>query len=319
MSGMTLLLLTLWFTQRIRFFGLAASIGCALLCWPAVGQAQLRNPQAVQQQFRVDEQGRRFRIVFPRHDRLSALAAFSPGNGARFALEPKIELEADFPGEEIWWRMRHRFLSLSYSTDVAASDDLQFEIVRARYLRHDNGSYILMPLGKGNLKLPAPFDIALDYRLARFRWDSKVGDAGVTGLKAIDVAEFAPMADWIRDESFRHRFAFGPLAHYRIGDMKTSTNSHQLVPFSGARLLYGYETANGLFSFRVKADLYHAFHVRDDTLTRSWIAEGTGDIEWIVFALNNQPFSLVAKGNARLLDDTVQGEAEFGLRFSFLL
>jgi hypothetical protein len=153
----------------------------------------------------IDDQGRPIRVAFPLHDRLF-VEAVARQTGARqtglsLGLGIKHSFGVDFPEEEIWWRFRHTFFDSE--VDLASRDDgealrLRAALARGRYLRHDENSFILVPANV-DLRIPAPFDIAVEYDLLEVELAMASGQSEAIEVLAIDVVSVAVLLEFLRD------------------------------------------------------------------------------------------------------------------------
>lgn len=263
-----------------------------MLLWPAVAAAQLAVPGDGEDVVRVDDRGRSMRVTFPLHDRLWLRGGYATGPQPSSLIELGISfsLRADFPEEEIWWQLRHDVAKVQLRLQRSAALGVTF--FEGDYLRHDKSSNILIPRGKRDIRLPAPFDIAVVWMLGRLDVDVQ------QGIEAADVAEIAVLADFIRDEAYRHRLAVGPSGRYEALRLDPSWR-HDVVPFSGVMALYGWEARNGRFSFLVRqsADYTAAIEVSSG-VDWSWRLRTMAELEWVSLAINDLPLSLSLEGAA---------------------
>ena len=275
--------------------------------------------------WRTDERGRVFRVAFPLHDRLLVDYGAVGGRGLdgergelghRVHAAWKTTMGLDFAEENIWWRFRHTFADMNYAWG-ASSGRMRATAVRGDYLRHDMSSFIVIP-AKRDLKIPAPFDIAVDYKVGDF--DLQV-DRGQWSLNRVDVAEVAIPLDFIRDPNYRHRLAIGPAASYRIYP-GVEPARHELAPLTGVEALYAWESEDGLYSFDVRARCTNAVTLGGDGDGRWKLGcEGHARAEVIVFSINDQPISVPAEvdiSNTYFADDELIWSAWVGLRLSFV-
>lgn len=278
----------------------------------------------------VDEQGRVFRVAFPPHDRLfidygaSFGGSSPPGErvGQRLHAAWKSTVGLDYDDEDIWWRFRHTFADVEYAWG-AGTTRLSATLVRADYLRHDESSFVVIPAER-DIKLPAPFDITVDYEVGGVELlgsaERSLFDDG--SLAQIDVAQVALPLDFIRDPDYRHRLAVGPAAAYRIRPEDGSWGGplrHQLAPLTGAELLYAWESSDGLYQLDLRGRCLRSVVFSSDARTQ-WQTDcsATARGEWVVGSINDAPVSIPVEAN--WTSDPARGQAEWrafaGVRLS---
>ncbi|MFP4601162.1 MAG: hypothetical protein ACLFVJ_23135 [Persicimonas sp.] len=241
----------------------------------------------------VDEHGRVYRIAFPRYDRVvlgygAQASVASPGHlGQHVEFSLRNTLGLDFDEENIWWRFRHTFLEVDYSWS-AGRGRLEPTVLRADYLRHDASSFIVIPMEQ-DIKLPAPFDIGVDYELGGFELDQEGSD---WRLDRIDIAEAAVLMDFIRDPNYRHRLGIGPAGSY-TARRGTDGFVHELAPMSGLQVLYAIESHDGLYAIDLRGRCAAAARVTTDERLL-WRTKCGADIraEVVVVSVNDQPVSV---------------------------
>ncbi len=241
----------------------------------------------------VDEHGRVYRVAFPRYDRAvlgygAQASAASPGHlGQHVEFSLRNTLGLDFDEENIWWRFRHTFLEVDYSWS-AGRGRLEPTVLRADYLRHDDSSFIVIPMEQ-DIKLPAPFDIGVDYELGGFGLRQ---DGSDWRLERIDIAEAAVLMDFIRDPDYRHRLGIGPAGSYTA---RRSDDGfvHELAPMSGLQVLYAIESHDGLYAIDLRGRCAAAARVSTDERLL-WRTKCGADVraEVVVVSINDQPVSL---------------------------
>lgn len=277
----------------------------AALLWS--GSALAEEPAT----YREDEHGHRFRTVFDRHNRTEI------GSGYRFvegAARPTLNaghraaFAWDFPEEEIWWRLRHRFAHVS-AHERATGWGLRFVLIDADYLRHDVSSWILVP-GDSNLRIPGPFDIVVRWEIGGATLSTQRTDF----VERWEVFELDFLLDFIRDERYRHRLAIGVTADYEIQQQ----SFHELTPLSGATALYGWENARGTFAFHAEAR-YDRWVSLTANETPRWgnRFRAMSTLEWTPVAINDQPLALYASGDFVARDgESTDVSATVGLRLA---
>jgi len=272
---------------------LGASIEVAAVKRPLAKVEETRDVWA------TDDAGR-FRVAFPLHNRLFVDAgthqlvvddAHTAGGSYGFAWD--FAFDADFPDEEIWWQLRHTAVAVRWEPSSPAGWDLRVSLLEADYLRHDTSSYILIP-ARRDIRLPAPFDVAIAWKLGGGRFRLDAAEPSVIGW---DVGEFRVMADFIRDPRYRHRLAVGAASRYRLsptGDAWT----HDLVPLSGGAFLYGWENRRGTFEARLEGGAeYGAELVVGGDPIWSWSSRARLAVEWTPLAVNDLPVSVYVEAN----------------------
>lgn len=280
--------------------------------------------------FVVDEQGRRFRVAFPLYDRfaLGADVGLLPGAvpseqelgawGARLTLHRSLSL--DFEDEDVWWMMRHALLD---TTLRAASGEqggvlVESTLVQARYLRHDLNSFVVIP-SANDLRLPANFDIATDYRLLHLRATRVAGEWSVSRLDLVDIAL---MGDLIRDPSYRHRFAIGFAGRYHTRPDAAGWQ-HELAPLSEAKLLYGWDQRDGRLRVYGEAVCGGALGFQGgagEAPPWQWGCRGEGVLEWVPLAISDRPLSIPLEVRADIPLDSTRERAlqvTLGLRLAW--
>ncbi|RDV37658.1 hypothetical protein DV096_14235 [Bradymonadaceae bacterium TMQ3] len=243
----------------------------------------------------IDEHGRRLRVIFPLHDRTTfdvygttrrgeELRHVELATGFRFAI--RHSFEAAFPDEEIWWRFRHRWLA---ARAIKTHDELQLgmTLISASYMRHARNNHIVIP-SANNARLPAPFDIAFEYDL----FDLHV-DARTRRLTSVDVAEFAFLLDVLRDPTYRHRLAIGPVLAYGIDGVDPEAPfAHTIVPASGGRLIYRIENLSGRTALDARLQCAAAALLIDRDIRWQRLCDIRLQAEHTVLAINDRPLSL---------------------------
>lgn len=270
--------------------------------------------------WQTDERGRVFRVTFPPHDRL--LVDYGVRRGPTGAAEQRVHaawkttLGLDFAEENIWWRFRHTFAELDYAWGDGPNR-LEATAVRADYLRHDMSSFIVIPTER-DIKLPAPFDIAVDWELGSFDLRE---DEGEWSVDRVDVAEVAIPLDFIRDPEYRHRLAIGPAGAYRVfpGDEPWR---HELAPLTGAEILYAWESNDGLYQVDLRARCTNAVTLGGESSGRWNLGcDGRARGELIALSINDQPISIPAEvevAHGSSAEDDLEWTAWIGLRLSFV-
>lgn len=293
----------------------------ALRARPKLG----RRAVAREGMYAVDAQGHRFRVGFPLYDRItiggaSAVAQDGEDMGwSRPVMEAQVRLSLalGFEEEEVWWNMRHGLLTTRLWAGAGDVWHMETTALDGWYLRHDLGSFIVVPINE-DLRIPAPFDIAVDYRLLRVRLKHE-GDAWQMG--ALDVVDLAFMADFIRDPKYRKRFAIGPTSWYHAtpGDVWR----HEVSPMSAGKVLAGWDQADGLASVYGEAVCGGALAFVGGE-REGWRTGCRGELraEWTPLAISDQPLSLPLTARAEV--PFTGGEAAswsvlVGLRLGFNL
>lgn len=246
--------------------------------------------------FVEDDAGRRTRVAFPLHQRVfvdgGARADRGEGVGASYRLGVEYALEADFPDEEIWWQMRHTIGSTTFRPRGARGWDLRAVALEGDYLRHDTSAYILIP-SERDIRLPAPFDVAVDWSVGGGRFAVSGDEPTVVGW---DVVDLRILADFLRDPRMRHRLAVGAAGSYRIENVESGLR-HEVTPLSGGALLYGWENRRGTFAARMDGVVRReARLVVGEDPEWSWVPAAHAALEWTPLAVNDLPVALVGEG-----------------------
>ncbi|TXD34865.1 hypothetical protein FRC96_12455 [Lujinxingia vulgaris] len=271
----------------------------AILTLFAVPTWAQNSPAPDDARYVIDERGRRLRVVFPLHDRTTFDVYGTTLGGEdfqqtefasafRFAIHHSFE--AAFPDEEIWWRFRHRWFS---ARAIKTYDDLQLgmTLISASYMRHARNNHIVIP-SANNARLPAPFDIAFEYDL----FDVNV-DARTPRLDSVDVAEFAFLLDVLRDPTYRHRLAIGPVLAYGIDRIdgtspQQSPFAHTIIPASGGRLIYRWENLSGRTALDARLQCAAAALLIDRDMRWQRLCDIRLQAEHTVLAINDRPLSI---------------------------
>lgn len=268
---------------------------------PSLGRGRTPDaPQGALPGYLYDEQGRALRITFPLYDRISfgADTPIAPLNHERAWTSPawhtraELSLSLDFSDEQIWWMMRHRVLEASAAWRGEQGQLIDATLVQGSYLRHDLNSFVTIPT-LNDLRVPAPFDLAVEYRLGRVMLERD--DLGELELKRHELVEIGFLADFIRREDYRHRFAIGPVGWYHA-DTSEALWRHEVAPLSALMMLYGWDSDDGLISLKARAACGGASHFvasQEDTPSQwRWRCMGRAEAEWTILSVNDQPISL---------------------------
>lgn len=273
----------------------------ALAAKPKPARRGMKRPLAKVEETRevwaTDDAGR-YRVSFPLHNRVYVEAGSHfvvddvPVDGGSYGAAWDFAFDVDFPDEEIWWQLRHTAARVRWEPQRPAGWDLRVSLLEADYLRHDTSSYVLIPAQR-DIRLPAPFDVVVGWKLGGGRFALDVPDPAVV---AWDIGEFQVMADFVRDPRYRHRFAIGAAARYRL--TPGPSLQHDLVPLSGAALLYAWENARGTFEIRFDgAADYGALLVVGAEPLWTWRTSAALRLEWTPIAINDLPVSVFVDGN----------------------
>jgi hypothetical protein len=275
-------------------------LGCVAFPWTSLAHAET-GPHSAEKGFATDTHGHRFRTEFPISQRWFAgfLADQNGDFSGTFGVQTRSSL--DFPQEEVWWQLRHTWLNSRWDGDL-----LELTTVEGHYLRHDTSSLILVP-GEVDIRLPAPFDIALDWRLGHVEDVSH--DLQV---EEVEVARIHLGADLVRDPEFRHRLVLAVVPYF-VANL--DDQGHRMSPFSQLSMRWGYHSPNGRWLVEAHTSGgYEANFARSEV---SWdlVWQAQGRAEWIWMAVNDQPISLYVQGDADLNNGWT---AAAGLRLSLL-
>jgi hypothetical protein len=284
-----------------------------------------RRPVSREGMFAVDATGERFRVGFPLYERVAlgaGLPVASAGEGMgwsspMFDAELRLSLALGFDAEEVWWNMRHRIAHVQVWSTPDDTWRMEATVVDGWYLRHDAGSFIVIPIAE-DLRIPAPFDIAVDYRLGRARL---AHDSEGWGLERLDVVELAFMADFIRDPQYRKRLAIGPASWYHAvpGDVWR----HELSPMSAGKVLAGWDQRDGLASVYGEAVCGGALVIEGSEEGSVWRTGCRGELraEWTPLAISDAPLSipLTARAEVPFGDDPARWSVVLGLRLGVSL
>jgi len=213
--------------------------------------------------------------------------------------------------------MRHDLLATTFRAPSRGGWNLSVDLVQADYLRHDTSAFVVVP-GEANYRFPAPFDVVVQYGLGGFRMRA----GGGLVFRRIDVARVAVLADFLRDPDYRHRLAIGAAGRYRMSRPDGgSTWRHGVVPMSGIRALWAWESARGLFRVALHDDLeYGVSFVGSAEPTWAWSDRASAELEWLLLAVDDMPLSLRVGASMTTEFDraaVADWSARIGLRLSF--
>lgn len=316
---------------------LFAMIFFAALTQPALAteapepEARVQSETRVEgQNYIIDDAGRPIRVVFPLHHRLAADAFASASSSAQLPgpirtglrLSLQHSFQRDFPDEEVWWHFRHTWLQTA-ATWAGTGLTLNSTLLQGTYLRHDKSAFVVVP-SAANLRFPAPFDVAFEYTLLDVEFDQNT-----TTLTSIDVVTFAFLLDFIRDPSYRHRLAVGPVLSYGLwrDDVEPAGEdealwTHSFIPMTGGRLAYGWESSTGRLAAGGQAQCAAEAALFDQALNWRRRCSLTASGEWTMLAINDRPINLIFaasadEGRQRIEPDTgLHWSASLGLRLS---
>lgn len=289
-----------------------------------VGSAKALKPQADAVTTK-DAQRRAFRTSFPLYDRVALGASThlvahqtSPALfGSQLTAHWDMSASLDFSEESIWWLLRHRVLQTQWHlTNARGPSALETVALRGHYLRHDASAFITIPT-LGDLRIPADFDIAVEWTLGEVKVNQ--GPDGWS-LAQAQVAQLDLMLDWIRDPSYRHRFATGLYADYALeGRRADGSWDTQLSPLSKLSVLYGWDHARGLVSVFARGACGWDRRLSPAASERAWLpsCQARARAEWTPLSISNAPVSLALRARAHVpfYDESEPSvEATLGLR-----
>lgn len=308
----------------------------------AMTRAQRRVYRNAPGDLTQDARGRWFRTSFPLYDRFWLEASSGvrtgqqgePGSGVeapalRMPMTGRLRLERglalDYSDESVWWMLRHALLDTRVRTAGTGKGlDVESTLLEGRYLRHDLNAFVVIP-SANDLRIPANFDIAVDYTLMRLRANYQPTDAtrGWT-VSRVEAVELAFMADLIRDETYRHRFAVG-LSSWYLAERGGSDTPwrHELSPLAAGKVLYGWDHPRGLSRIYSEVVCGGALSVVGDVSTETgWQGRCRGLFlaEWTPMAISDHPLSIPLEVRADMpLADAraLTLEATLGVRLSF--
>lgn len=267
----------------------------------------------VDERFIEDDRGRPIRVAFPRYDRMTVdgrLTGTSESGvmpGVRASIDHSFQ--RNFEDDEIWWQFRHSWLGIG-SWFGARGPAFGGPLLEGSYLRHDTQSYAVIP--GAQWRVPAPFDIALEWTALDI--DFELSEPGAISVEVVDVAV---MLDILRDASFRHRLAVGPVIHYGVerrdrGD--AGAWHHHLVPVTAGRILYRWERADGRLATGADLRCGAQARIADAQAGVEWRrrCRATATGEWMVAAVNDRPISLVGQGSVGDISPDIGRDASPG-------
>lgn len=268
-----------------------------------------RKAELSSEDYITDKKGRRVRVGFPLYDRVvvESLAQLSmtpqraahltaPGVG--FAWHKSLAL--DFNDEDIWWMLRHKLLTTDYrSVEPSGGARLRLSLLRGQYLRHDLSSFVVVPRGEDDLRLPANFDIAADYRLLEVEGENEDLFAPRAGfrLTRIETLSTALLMDFVRDESYRKRFAVGVAGWHTMTRLNEESDWHHAIsPLSALKVLYGVDQKSG--RARAYGEVACGAEIGLDAgggmraSQWSWRCRALHELEWVFMSINDAPVSV---------------------------
>ena len=263
--------------------------------------------------FATTEDGRRYRVQFPLHDRIELNVLGRSGAKSEYRLAWKDSTILAFPEEAIWWNLRHVFASVGWtlSDDVHSTN---FELLRGDYLRHDEASHILI-MSYEDIRFPANFDIGVQYSFANGQYRNEPFNGRLERLRTADITL---LTDFIRDENFRHRFALGVNAYHQMEKNTDGAWQHEISPLGNAVAIWGWESARGIFAVQARIEGgWVAQGVSNDEPSWHFQSGGALSGECALVAVNDAPIGLIwdveMKHNAL---DGVEWEAGVGLNLA---
>lgn len=297
---------------------------------PQKNRPKLRKRRASRQgQYQYDAANRRLRIAFPLYDRSSfdvsaPVYLLNPADQRAYTMpawrwSTELSLALDFAQDQIWWMMRHRILE----TEIANPQGplIKTTLLQGSYLRHDLNSFVSLP-ALDSLKIPAPFDLAVEYKLGHFELNPATAADESPSLRRFQAVQIAFLADFLRRADYRHRLAIGPVGWYGAERDAQSRWVHQVVPLSGAMLRYGWDHRDGLGKIVVSGQCGYADHLQAGQSPQwRWRCDADASAELVLFTINDQPVALPLQLNARWPLDAAQPSitATAGLRISLNL
>ena len=303
---------------------LALAVLAAMTLSATLGWAD-SAPAPAHDHYLVDDQGRPMRVVFPLHDRVvfDAYATRQAEMARGLGLAIHHSFEVAYPDEEIWWRFRHRWLA-ARATRSGDEFQLGITLLSATYMRHATSSYIVIP-SADHARLPTPFDLAFEYDLFDLNLDPETRQ-----ISSARIAEFAFLLDFLRDSSYRHRLAIGPLMAYEIdeieglegSDQEEIRRAHTFIPASGGRLIYRWENLPGRMALDGRFQCAAAATLIDREINWHRLCSAEIKAERTFLAIADRPLNLFIEAALRESPDQpelgppLQWSATVGLRLS---
>lgn len=290
------------------------------------------TPDADDSRYLIDDRGRSMRVEFPLHDRLvldaygARSSSRSAGHGetaASLGMALHHSFEVSYPDEEIWWRLRHRWFGLR-ATRTGGEYQLGTTLLSGTYMRHASNSYVVIT-SADDLRFPTPFDLAFEYDI----FDATF-DRSSQPLVSAQVAEFAFLLDFLRDSTYRHRLALGPLMSYGIDRLDRPEGlededyrlAHSFVPASGGRLVYGWENRAGRLAIDGRLQCAATAVLIDQEMDWHRLCSAQVKAERVVLAITDRPLSVFIEGALQEAPDRpelgppLRWSATVGLRLS---
>lgn len=279
----------------------------------------------------TSELDRSFRTSFPLYDRVvfgvstHVLSHDTTPDvfGSQLTAHWDVSASLEFADEDVWWLLRHRVLDAQLHLTNTRADSgmtLSGALLKGHYLRHDNSSFITVPT-LGNIRVPADFDIAVEWEIGRVALSDR-GDKW--GIDHLDILELDLMLDWIRDPLYRHRFAVGVHGSYEVVTRADDSWDSFISPLSQLSVLYGWDHSRGLVSVLAKAHCGVRRRFQPLPNEGTWLPSCDTQLraEWTPLSISNSPLSLALRARAHVPfhdEATASVEATLGLRMGINL
>jgi hypothetical protein len=296
----------------LRASGFTAAALAVALSPRAAAAAEPPGPD-----YLVSEEGHPFRVRFDPASRIRL------GAGVAFALDRENGLDAAFEVEaglgvrtiyrwgtgidQIIWQVDHRFISgwlwpLRRSAEGVPTLDMT--LYGASLHRHDDAPSIVLPLSPP-VSVPFPFDLGFEAEVGRIYVPAypqilTAGGAGVPFVRATVLRMTAFLNPW-RSRKPGRSVEIGVGARYDIEPYAMPSFDdpdviHRVAPGTVGSLRLRFQTDDGLLSFRVGGDVIP--HWTSEATWRLMVL-GTAHVERTLFAINDQPLTLVFDGDYR--------------------
>lgn len=245
------------------------------------------------QAYRIEPDGRSYRVSFDPASRLVVGAGYGPRAATEIADEPDrgyVEVAVRyrhrwaFPAEGVAWKLEHEMLP----TRVGLGHGVRFETAayRGRYMRWSRDGQIFFP---PDLRVPFPLDVGFETELGHV--DYRELDPGV-GVD-LDVVRSEIVLGFLRNESMKSfvRLGIGPRYGLRLWEPDAATPlevHHLIAPFSSGSFTAHHESADGHHVVELAARASYALRV-----DHGWAfsAHTRASYELVILAINDLPAS----------------------------
>jgi len=289
----------------------AVMLGCGLAAALATpGDAWAQEAAAQTPAWRVDERGRRFRVVFDPGQRLFAGVGT---DGVQVGLS--LRAEAPPAHAEVFWKRDHQIVHLRLRPEA---DGLRSEgwLYRGVFLRHSRQGLLTIATTPP-LRVPLPFDVGVRVGLGQL--SGSLSPGAEANAMYVSVMRGEAMADFLRSERPGRWLSIGVAGTYDVrfgaAGSPAPEREHRIAPLTAVTGSGRFESARGLLAAECNVELTRAWSSSAGWQTQ---ARADGDIEVTPLAINDLPLSMVvgatvAHGQAA---GSVQWTAFVGVRMA---